>query len=482
MDSKRMGYGRVLLVSPHFAGEWGGIRPHLGLAYISEYLKYHGIEHKLLDMNLGYKFHHLQKLIEDFRPDLIGMTMISLQHKRSYKFLERIKSANPDIKIIAGGCHVSILKEQVLNDCQAIDYGVVFEGEQTLVELCQGTKEPEDISGLLIRRDGEIVYTGDRLFERDLDKYPFPKYEQFELNRYQKEKTIYSSRGCPHLCIFCPNRMISPVFRARSADNVADEIEYWYRRGFRQFNFDDDNFNYIRERVFKLCDEIEKRDLKRLYLKCSNGIRADRVDRDMLARMKEVGFKAIAFGADAGNDKMLKLVKKGESIKDIDNACRIACELGYETKILFVVGNPGETLEDIEDDVKLTKKYPFYDAHFYNIIPYPGTELFEWIKNHHYFLIEPDVYLNTVSDLANRPVFETPELPAETRKKVFRYLNKVKKDVHRNALKRILKKYGIFGKIGSLVLIYPLFERLFFQNVFFRNLVERFRYKRALGE
>src|SRR5512135_2922727 len=92
LAGKEMRFNRTLLISPHFAGEWKGIRPHIGLAYLSEYLKLHGLEHKLLDMNLGYKYHHLQKLITDFKPDLIGLTMISLQHKRTYELLELIRS------------------------------------------------------------------------------------------------------------------------------------------------------------------------------------------------------------------------------------------------------------------------------------------------------------------------------------------------------------------------------------------------------
>ena len=66
-----MKYKRVLLVNPPSRGEWKGIRPHIGLGYIAQSLVEKGIEYDVLDMNLGYKFKHLQKKIEIFKPCLL---------------------------------------------------------------------------------------------------------------------------------------------------------------------------------------------------------------------------------------------------------------------------------------------------------------------------------------------------------------------------------------------------------------------------
>jgi len=315
-----------------------------------------------------------------------------------------------------------------------------------------------------------------------LDQIPWPRYEKFELDKYVKEKTIYSSRGCPHKCIFCPNRILSPYFRPRSPEHVVDEVEYWYNRGFRQFNFDDDNFNMIRERVFAICDEIERRGLKGLFLRCSNGIRADRVDREILARMREVGFQYIAFGVDAGNNKILEIVKKGETIETIEEAIKNACDLGYDVKLLFVVGTPYETREDVEDKVRLSKKYPIQEVHFYNTVPYPGTELYDWVEEKGYFLEKPEEYLNNVSCLTNVPVFETPELPKEERLRLYKYLGKVRNEVHRDAVRRIFDKHNVVGVLASRILANSIVEKLFYQSRLWRGIIEYFRYKLALGK
>jgi radical SAM superfamily enzyme YgiQ (UPF0313 family) len=260
---------------------------------------------------------------------------------------------------------------------------------------------------------------------------------------------------------------------------VGEEMEDWYRRGYHQFNFDDDNFNLLRERVFRICHEIEKRGLKNLTLRLSNGIRADRVDREMLTRMRQVGFKYIAFGADAGNNRMLEIIKKGETIEDIERAMRYATELGYETKLLFVVGTPYETREDVEDKVRLTRKFPVQEVHFYNLIPYPGTDLFDWVTQNNYFLIPPEEYLNNCSSLTKTPVFETPELPKAARLELYKYLEGVRKQVHREAIQRILHQKNMLGKPASYVLSNNLIENMFYHNTTLRKIVDGIRYKHA---
>lgn len=477
-----MRYERVLLVNPPSRGEWRGIRPHIGLGYIAEKLHDSGIEYDVLDMNLGYRFKHLIEKIDTFKPDLIGMTLLTLEHKKFYEMICGVKERFPEVTTVVGGPHVTIMKEQVLKDCSGVDYGITYEGEQTLGELCRYNTDLHKIKGLIFRDNGEIKSNPSRKFVENLDELSWPRYEKFELKRYIPEAEIYSSRGCPHKCIFCPNRIISPVFRVRSPGHVVDEMEYWYERGYRQFNFDDDNFNMEKDRVYQICDEIERRKLRNLFLRCSNGIRADRVDRALLSRMKEVGFNYIAFGADAANDKMLRLVKKGETIEQIEQAVKNAVELGYNVKLLFVVGTPGETRDDVEDKVRLAMKYPLQDVHFYNIIPYPGTELFEWVKSNNRFLKKPENYLNDVTFCEINPIFDTPDLSAEERIQVFKYLEGVRRKVHRNAVRRmpIFKKIPLLGYFAERIIATDFFLRLFYQSFGIRRFVDGVRQKMAI--
>ena len=476
-----MRYDKVLFVKPKIEADWRGIRPHVGLGYLSQALTGAGVDYDILDMDLGYTRRELAAKIDAYHPAIIGMPLIAFEYLKQYDLLAWIKDTYPSIPLVVGGPHVTILKEQVMRECPAIDFAITFEGELPLIDLCRGEKEIGEIKSLLHRVDaaGTIAYTGDGKANRDLDKLAFPRYEKFELNKYISERTIYSSRGCPHLCIFCPNRIISPIFRTRGAKNVVDEMEYWYRKGTRQFNFDDDNFNFLKSRVYEICDEIEKRGMKNLFLRCANGIRADRIDRETLIRMKEVGFHYISIGADAGNNRMLQIVKKGETIEQIEEAVKNCCELGYDVKLLFVVGTPYETWEDVEDKVRLARKYPLNDVHFYNTIPYPGTELYDWCTKNNYFLIDPKIYLNNASCCDKTPVFETPELPAAERIKLYRYLKGVRREIHRKAFRRMYPNHKILSWLSSYIVVSDLVIKLFYQNMAIRYIVDRFRYNKA---
>jgi len=271
---------------------------------------------------------------------------------------------------------------------------------------------------------------------------------------------------------------MSTKFRARSAANVADEIEYWYSRGIKQFVVDDDNFTLVKERVYDICDEIERRELKGLFIRCSNGIRADRVDRDLLTRMKEVGVKEVGFGADGGNNRvLLDIVQKGETIETIEQAIQDAIDVGLEVRLFIIVGHPGETLSDIEDSFALAQRYPLIRLHLNNPVPYPGTELFEWVRSHDCFLTSPEEYLNNVTDSDNEPIFKTPELPADVRRQILARARKIESSVWQKAARRMFENLPIIRTIAGWLFASQFGRWLFFKNTFTRSLINRIRYR-----
>lgn len=443
-------YKKVLLVNTSIENTYlGPVRPPAGLGYVAQALEDTGIECDVMDMLLGYTEKDLKEKIHSYRPDLVGFSMFTFMHCDAYRMIGEVKKIG-GFDVVAGGPHVSTLRETVLGDCPAIDYGVVMEGELTLLELCRGGKI-EEIRGLIYRKDGEIFFGGDREPIRDLDSLNFPKYQKFETDRYMlKEILLLSSRGCPYKCIYCAACLVvGRRVRMRSARNVVNEIVYWYGRGYRRFNFGDDNFTFYRKRVFEFCDLLEKQNLKGLDLRCGNGIRADRVDRRMLERMREVGFNYIAFGVEAGNDRILAELKKGERLETIERAIGEACDLGYDVTLFFLIGSPNETWVDLEDSFELAERYPVMDVRFYNLIPYPNTELFDWVKEHGRFERQPSEYLNNASVFINEPIFETDELSVEDRIKALDRANAIRRQVLREAMARKLSVIGPFGRVAA---------------------------------
>jgi radical SAM superfamily enzyme YgiQ (UPF0313 family) len=231
---------------------------------------------------------------------------------------------------------------------------------------------------------------------------------------------IVTSRGCPYSCIYCPvTTTIGRKLRVRSPENVVDEIEFWYRRGYWRFLIADDNFTFYKDRVYGICDQVNRRGL-RIQLNCHNGVRADRVDRALLERMRASGFQGIAFGVEAGTDRVLRTIKKGEHLKDITRAIQDACELGFDVALFFLIGSPGETPQDLEESFKIARTYNISDVRFYNLVPFPGTELYQWVSENNYLLRTPEEYLNGGMQWVNKPIFETPTLSTKQRKAAFR--------------------------------------------------------------
>ncbi len=474
-----MRFSRVLLITPPVKTDLGPVRPSIGLGYLAQILADNGIAYDILDMLLGYSQTELEKKIDEFKPDLLGMNMFSNKYKIAYDTLMHIKQLNPELKIVVGGPHVSCLREQVLSDCNAIDYAIVLEGEQPLLELCQGIPI-ENIGNLIYRnKKNDVVKNSVRPFISDLNTLSFPRYAKFEMDKYINEKSLISSRGCPYNCIYCAVKLVSgKKVRLRSPKDIVNEMSYWYEKGYRQFSFQDDNFVSKKDRFFEICDEIKRREMNDLFLRCA-GARADKLEYDVLRKMVDIGFKTIAIGVEVGNDRMLKIIKKGEKFSDIDECVKNACELGLDVYLNFLAGVPFETLSDIQDSINFALKYPIFYAEWSNIIPYPGTELYDWLKQENYLLSMPEEYLNINSTVSNEPIFETPELPYRERKKILYRLKLVREKILRRSISKRLRQqkipWGLRHIISYIVSVDGL-NKFLFQNRI-RKIADRIRYK-----
>jgi magnesium-protoporphyrin IX monomethyl ester (oxidative) cyclase len=469
-------FKRVLLVNPNYKEKACAPLIFAGLGYIAESLKQNKIAYDFIDLNLGYPESVLFDKINSFKPDLIGVQIMSIKYLQTYEFLGKIKEKFPDIKIVAGGAHITTFRENALEECIHIDYGVIFEGEKTIVELCK-KNDLENVKNLLIRKRGKIIYTGPRELEKNPDIISWPSYEKFELSKYPELLIpIVSSRGCPYRCKFCTiATCMGNHFRVRSAKNVAEELEYWYKKGVRKFNFADDNFTFYKKRVEELCDEIKKRKLEGIRIQCSNGVRADRVDHDLLKKMKETGFNQLFFGVESANNHVLKNMNKTETIETIEKAVKIACDLGYETGLFFIIGYPGETFEDFKNSVKFALKYPISYVFFYNIIPFPNTPLYDYLKENNLLLCDYKEYINNTSHYQNNSCFYTPEMSTKEREKAFLLGKQTTNEVIRRRIVRQYKNLGPIAKIGARIFINEKIKNLFLYNPFFKRILDRLK-------
>jgi len=456
-----MRFKKVLLVTPKFYKGTNRLSffPLAGLGYIAEALKQSGVETEVFDMNLGYTFNDLKSKLSSFNPDLIGSTAMTLGYKKFYGDINRIKLFSPKVKIALGGAHISAIRRKVLEDCPGIDYGIILEGDISMSQLCLG-EELNKISGLIYRDNGKLVTNEFTNFVNDLDSLSYPKYESFELNKYPlKQMPIVTSRGCPYDCIYCSvNASIGNKFRTRSAHSVVEEIVYWYHKGYKEIFIVDDNFTLVYKRVEEICSLLGKNDLKDIHLKLTSGIRADKVDLKMLKTLKEVGFDYVAFGVESASDKVLKNIKKGEKIAVIEERIKEACDIGFAVDLFFLVGSPGETIDDLKKSFSLALRYPIRIARFYNLLPLPATELLNWLNEKKYLSRPIDFILNDASYYKNQPCFSTPEMSIAERKIAFKLAQRVSLQVRRRYIETKIKGSNFLKKIISRIYTFSFVE------------------------
>lgn len=437
-------------------------QPHTGVAYLMAMLKRHKITVQVVDMRLGYGTYKLFEVLNEFNPDVVGVTCYSMGYERAYGLIDKIKLSG-NYTVVIGGPHVSAIRGEVLEKTRA-DFAIKGEGEYTLMELCKvlelRSKKYKEIKGLIWRdgKDGnKVIENEDRPFIHDLDALPFPAYEEFELERYichnEKRLPIITSRGCPYQCIFCGVRLsMGNKFRARSPQNVVDEIEYWYKKSWKNFDINDDCFTLNLSRAKKICDLIIKRRLRITY-QLYNGIRADRIDKELLEKMKESGCTRVYYGCESGNPRILKVIKKGITLERVRKAVEMTNKVGIENAVTFIIGHPSETFKEAMDTVNFAKNLSASFVVFYNLTPYPGTELFSWVEENATFLYPVENYLNNVSSGDRKPIFETEDFTEEER----RWALKVGFSLAR---KKVLQ-YKLGKALGSFMYMLARYDTLY---------------------
>mgnify|MGYP001821445506 FL=1 len=404
---------RVLLINPFYPiSETPS--PPLGLSYLAGALSAAGIEVKILDLVVfPYSRSRLQTLIEEtFRPQMVGLSAVTMTFDSAMGVIKDIKGINPQILTVMGGPHISFCARETLDDFPELDVAVLGEGERTVVELCQAAGNDdalEKVSGIAYRRKTDIHFTARREPIENLDELPLPDRGLLPLGRYRALNmpiSMTTSRGCPFKCIFCVGRkMVGARVRYRSPEKVVDELQYLKRLNFHQINIADDLFTANKNHCRGVCDEIIKRDLK---LTWTSFARVDTVSTDVLEKMKAAGCSAVSFGIESANPQILKTIKKGITLDQVEAAVTMCKQAGITPFASFILGLPGETPDTIKETMDYGERLKDLGLAFgfHLLAPFPGTEVREQSDQYGIRILTDDWSRYH----ANRAIVETPEV------------------------------------------------------------------------
>lgn len=290
--------------------------------------------------------------------------------------------------IVIGGPHPSALPKLTLEETNA-DFIIVGEGEETFLELLQKiekNQQIDDIPGILTKNSKQVIK---RNFIKELDKLPFPDWEQMDPRKYKKAPhgaliknfpvaPIITTRGCPYNCKFCASpKLWNRTIRFRTPENVIKEIIYLIENfDVREIHFEDDNLTLRKEHIEKICNLIIENNLK-ISWACPNGVRADTITPGIVRLMKKSGCYYLAFGFESGNQKILNNINKETTLDILRNAVEMAEKTGIMTQGFFIFGLPGETEGTINETIKFSKTVPLSRAQFLLLDILPGSQLWD---------------------------------------------------------------------------------------------------------
>jgi anaerobic magnesium-protoporphyrin IX monomethyl ester cyclase len=382
----------ILLLNPASSSPTLGLddfirAPPLGLMYLGAIPN---DEHKVKIIDLKYKNWPRNKLVKVIeKSDIVGITCLTPSVSHTIKLTNLIKEVNPECKTYVGGYHPTLVPDMVKDD--SIDVVIRGEGENTFKELIEGEKPLKDILGISFKNNGTVQHNELRPLINDLDELPFPRRDLVKRNFYNyfglSVDAVESARGCPHDCYFCcvtvHNRR---KWRAKSPERVMEEIRQM-DRSKRWYVFCDSSFTIRMDRVKKICDLIIDSSLSYKYYSAQG--RVDDIVKhiDVLDRMTEAGFKMMFIGIESVKQASLDRIGKRTTIEQNKEAIRALHDRGITIFGSMIIGNVGETIEDVKRDIDFCKKMDIDIMQFTPLTPYPGTKLYKeameknWIEN-----------------------------------------------------------------------------------------------------
>lgn len=359
------------------------IFPPLGLMYLSSMLERNGQRATIVDLRADDKYELKRRASH---ADMVGIRVESTSLANCRQAVETLREYDPELPVIIGGPHCTIVKEKALESLHA-DYLIAGEAEHailSLIDVVEGHTDGGSVPGLYRMENGEVHGNGIAIVE-NLDELPFPAYHLVTKYDYGymdgvkifpgKFMSVSTSRGCPSHCRFCARNSLVPKFRMRSAENVLDELSMLREKGYKNVTFVDDNFLADRKRVGQIMDGVIREEMDMNFI--IEGARADTADRELYEKMKRAGVRLIIYGIESGNQDVLNYYRKGITIEHIRKAVELADEMGFLVLGNFILGAPMETEEHFRNTIDFAKSLPLDMASFFILDYMVGSELWE---------------------------------------------------------------------------------------------------------
>lgn len=407
----------------------------LGLAYIAEYLKLSGFTYKIIDFNLklyqiaeenkrvfwdvnnlyfmqpreisNRMFGAFNAQVNDFINEIlsfdtkiIGFSVNMASIGLAGKIATQIKKEDEEKLIIFGGpgCFWEDDRKLVFpEDIPAIDAFVIGEGEEVLGNIInRKNKELRDIGGVVYKKE-DFFKPARPYYTKDIDKLPFPRFSDFDLNGYKKRCIpMLISRGCIGRCTFCIDHLMCGLYRYRSPEKIIEEVKYHSNtNNINSFSLNDLLCNGNLGQLEKFCDLVIK---CKLYINWSSYamIRKD-MSEGLLSKMRKAGCSSLCYGIESGSDYILKRMNKFYSSSEAEQVIRSTYKAGITPSVNIIVGFPGETQDNFNETITFVKRNKKYISEVTNVsscVIMPPSRLGADFKNYGIQSLDPVLYVD----------------------------------------------------------------------------------------
>jgi len=398
---------KVALLYPRWTGEYGlfghfakrnSTWPPLSLALLASIVEKNGHEVVIVDGEAdGLSTEKMVSRVLEIKPDIVGLSCYSPFFHLNEDLGKAMKEADSTIPIMVGGPHITIMREEAFRP--QFDFAFVQEAEDSLVQFLETYEKGADLSdvkGIIFRKDGEVVSTGNPEpltmapptkgsnvgQHHPLDQFPFPARHLLDMSKYRlgtmhgrKHFTsIQTMRGCPWTCIFCASEALNTTrVIMRSPESIVDEIKQVLSDtpNTTHFYIVDDVMTLWKQHIIKICDLINEAGLKITF---EGSTRANLVDDELIAYLSKTGLIRLSFGLETTDPDMRTTMQKKVPLEAYAAANKICNKYGVEALNSMMIGLPGETRETIKSTLKwLRNAREVKQANFAIAIPYPGT-------------------------------------------------------------------------------------------------------------
>jgi radical SAM superfamily enzyme YgiQ (UPF0313 family) len=368
------------------------VHPHLGLLALAAVAEAAGHTVQIYDPKRSIKWGQLRydsTLYERVASELlsrraqaVGFTTLGCGFLFAVNVAAILKRHEPDLPVLLGGPHATMLHRQILESFHQFDIIVRHEADEIFPAVLEQLEARcfEMIPGISWRVTGKpsgLRLTDGKPKVEDLDKLPIASYDHYPISDLDlKLLRIEAGRGCPFMCTFCSTAgFFQRSFRLKSADRLVRELDILNARyGFSDFKLDHDMFTVNRRKVIEFCEAVKGRGYR-----WRASARVDCVDRDLLARMAESGCVGLYFGIETGSVRMQEICKKRLDLELVRPILEVADHLGIETTASFITGYPEELEQDQDDTLDMLGCCfrPSCLPQLHMLVPEPGTPMFE---------------------------------------------------------------------------------------------------------